>query len=495
MDLDAAAVAETHVSTVFFAGRRAYKLLKPVTTAFLDHANTSQRLASAQRELDLNRRMAPDVYLGTADVTEGDRVVDRMIVMRRLDPARKLTRRLHEPSRSDDLRSVARTIAAFHAGLEALPPSVEGAHPRSMETLWNANIEELLALAPEHIDGGAVTHAADLGQRYLEGRRRLFKERAAAGLVRDGHGDLLAEDIFCLDDGPRILDCLAFRDDLRVGDVLLDVAFLVMDVHRLAGPAAAIELMTSYQDFSNEHHPSSLAHFYVAYRALVRAKVAALTDMGGVEVAEPDTARVHLALALDHLRRAEVKLVLVGGAPGTGKSTVANGLCDRFGWACLSTDELRKDLLGVAHDDHRIAQTDQGIYQPEITLRTYAELLREAGELLDRGESVVLDASWTVAEHRAQAADLAADHGASLVELECALDPAVARERIARRLASPFAVSDATPEVADALRGRRDPWPTAVRIDTLTPPTEVAAEAAAAVAHHTRDARTARVRP
>src|SRR5690606_4917082 len=110
-------------------------------------------------------------------------------------------------------------------------------------------------------------------QRYLAGRDRLFAHRIAGGFARDGHGDLLADDIFCLDDGPRIIDCLAFDDDLRVGDVLLDVAFLVMDLERLAGIETAESFLAQYQSFANERHPRTLMHHYVAYRALVRSKV------------------------------------------------------------------------------------------------------------------------------------------------------------------------------------------------------------------------------
>src|SRR6187402_3842244 len=111
---------------------------------------------------------------------------------------------------------------------------------------------------------------------YAQIALSLFDNRRRAGLVRDGHGDLIADDIFVMDDGPRILDCLAFDDAYRVSDVLADVAFLVMDVERLAGREPARRLLQAYCTYSNEHHPSSLAHHYVAYRAHVRAKVATM---------------------------------------------------------------------------------------------------------------------------------------------------------------------------------------------------------------------------
>ena len=171
-------------------------------------------------------------------------------------------------------------------------------------------------------------------------------------MVRDGHGDLLAEDIFCLDDGPRILDCLAFDDELRWGDVLGDVAFLVMDLERLGHPDLARSLLADHGEFSGEHHPGSLAHLYVAQRALVRAKVAALRTSQTGSGKGPTTPEVEalLGMAVGHLRRAEVRLALVGGLPGSGKSTLAGRMADELGWVVLSSDAVRRDA-GLRYQD------------------------------------------------------------------------------------------------------------------------------------------------
>ena len=125
----------------------------------------------------------------------------------------------------------------------------------------------------------------------------------------------------------------------------------------------------------------------------------------------------------------------------------------------LSSDSLRKDLMKVSHGEHFFAAPEEGIYSPEVTRLVYGELLRQAERLLERGESVVLDASWTSADDRARARLSALDKHAALVEVECVLDEAVAKERIARRLATMFDPSDATVEVYDHLAARADAWP------------------------------------
>ncbi|MEZ5407438.1 MAG: AAA family ATPase [Acidimicrobiales bacterium] len=473
--LPSPAIAETHISTVAFIGERAYKLLKPLRNDFLDYSTTAARLGAVQAELTLNRRLSPDVYLGTADVVEGDEVVDRMLVMRRLPADRKLSNLVATPDRDDIIRQVAREVARFHSTLPPLAGGDEAngatvtvadiAGPDGLARNWEDNLATMAPFVGPVLVAADVEQVRALHHRYLDGRRQLLEQRIAAGLVRDGHGDLTAEDIFCLADGPRILDCLAFDRRLRIGDVLLDIAFLAMDLERLAGPAASQKLMAWYGEYSGEHHPSSLAHHYVAYRAHVRAKVACLGhDQGQPGAAQ--LARTYHDLCLRHLRLAALRLVLVGGGPGTGKTTLAGQLSEELRWPVLGSDELRKDLTGHAHSERLSSGLDEGIYRPEITEETYRALLGQAEVLLDGGESVVLDASWSRHHHREAAADLARRVGAILVEVECSVPPDTARQRITARLAGAADASDATPDLVDQALGRRDPWPGAVTVDT-----------------------------
>lgn len=473
--MNAVGAVETHISWVFFTPDRAFKLAKPVRFSFLDLSTPERRLEAADRELEQNRRFAPDVYLGSADVREGDAVVDRMIVMRRLPDSRRLASLVDDRDFGECLREVARAVAVFHGAADPIYDAPM-AKRDAVRANWEDNLVAIDPYVDSVIDRDEYDRVATLARRYLDGRAGVFQSRIEHGHVRDGHGDLTAEDIFCMEDGPRILDCLAFSDDLRIGDVLLDIAFLVMDTHRLAGQQAATSLMSWYREYSNAHHPASLAHHYVAYRAHVRAKVAALRSAQGDRSAE-QLARTYHHLALHHLERAQVRVILVGGGPGVGKSTLAAGLSDHFGYVHLATDEIRKDVTGTPHDEHRIVAPGTDIYRPELVDATYAEQRREAELLLRAGQGVVLDASWTHADQRAAALELAHRCAADVVEIECVLDPALARERIARRLSNPWNPSDATPDLVDHLASHRDPWPSARQVSTVSDPDEVVAEA------------------
>ncbi len=471
-------VVETHISTLFFAGDRVYKLAKRVDLPFLRTLDTVERLDLATRELELNRRFAPDVYLGLADVSEGDGIVDRMIVMRRLPSDRRLSELLHHADATSYLREVARCIATVHSTADPVIGPV--ASIERLEQNWSDNFDALAPHAGSVIPLDEFTGVQQLAESYLRQSRTLRESRIADGFIRDGHGDLTADDIYCLDDGPRILDCLAFDDALRIDDVLNDIAFLVMDVHRLAGRTPAQLLMKAYQEFSNEQHPPSLAHHYVAYRAHVRAKVACLRVEQG-DAASAEIAHSHHALALHHLRRARLNVVLVGGGPGVGKTLLARRIAEHYGYIHLATDEIRHDVEQIPHGQHAFASPDQGAYDPAAVDATYAEQCREACTLISNGYGVVLDASWASAQHRSTIQRAVGDLGVDVIEIECVLDDSIARERIARRLANPDNPSDATPDLVDLLKSRRQPWPEAHQIDTAASVDDVVRSALAFV--------------
>ena len=462
-------VAETHSAVVFFAGDRAYKLKKPVNLGFLDFTTRKARAAACAREVELNRGFAPDVYLGVAEIRgPAGQVCDHLVVMRRMPADRRLSTLVRSRAQvAGPLRQVARTIVAQHAKAARGPQIAEQGSRDALHRRWEDNIDQTRqvqeTLAPARpIDRAAVDETERLAYRFLDGRAPLFEARVSDGHIIAGHGDLLAEDIFCLDDGPRILDCLDFDDKLRWLDGLDDAAFLAMDLERLGAPALAAQFTSAYAEYSGDPAPPSLHHHYVAYRAFVRAKVACLRAGQG----DPEAgfnARQLAEVALRHLRAGAVALVMVGGLPATGKSALAGAVADRLGFTVLNTDKIRKELAGLPAESSAHAPYGAGIYSAEWTERTYAELLRRARALLARGESVIADASFISAGHRAAAAAVATDTSTDLVQLRCT----GSRELAARRMnARTDGASDADPAIAGQMAAVMAPWPDAMVIDT-----------------------------
>jgi aminoglycoside phosphotransferase family enzyme/predicted kinase len=483
-----AGVRETHVSVLFFVGDRVYKLKKPVTLDFLDFSTRAARERVCRRELELNRRLAPDVYLDVLDVVGSDgELRDHLLVMRRMPDDRRLSTLAAEQRADTCLREVARTVAAFHARAETSDDIAAHGSVERVRANWESSFATLEPFVGSVLDAAAARDVERRARRYVDGRHRLFSDRIETGKVRDGHGDLLADDVFCLDDGPRILDCIEFDDELRYGDVLADVAFLAMDLERVADAASGARFLAWYREFAGERYPATLAHFYIAYRAHVRAKVACLRSAQGDADAVPGAQRL-LELTRDHLRAARVALVLVGGLPGTGKSTVANALAEELGWTVLRSDELRKDLAGIGHRAPSGAEYREGIYTAEATDATYRELLARAQKLLEMGEPTILDASWADARWRARAAAVADATNSDLIGLRCDLDPDTAARRLRRRAAAGVDVSDATADIAAHMTSDFAAWPGARTVDTSV--SEEAARLDAVASVHASDPAT-----
>jgi aminoglycoside phosphotransferase family enzyme/predicted kinase len=432
-----AELRETHISWVVLERDRAYKIKKPVRLPFLDYGSLERRHELCREEVRLNRRLAPDVYLGVAALVPGDgavrlapedapEAVEYAVVMRRYDEHRTLARGATD---ADEIRAVGRRLAAFHAEA-ARPPDAE-ASVSALERMLTENLETLREL------GATVDDAERLVGSVLAGRRRELLARAAAGLVRDGHGDLRAEHVV-LERGIEIVDCVEFDPALREIDVGLDLAFLVMDLLR-RDRSSATALVAAYREAGGDPGDDALVAFFAAQRALIRAKVA-LVRASQVEGADAERRRADAAelLALAGRLAWQVRLgpgAVVCGLAASGKSTLAASLAERSGGTVVSSDAVRKQLLGLAPSD----RAPEGAYGPEMNRRTYEALGRRARELLGRGEPVVVDATFRRREDR-EACALPGD----LAWIECRAPVAVRTARAGK----PRAVSDADATVA-----------------------------------------------
>jgi aminoglycoside phosphotransferase family enzyme/predicted kinase len=474
-------LVETHAAGVVLVGDLAFKFKKPVDFGFLDFTDPDVRAATCRREVELNRRFAPDVYLGVADLSLPDGAHESLVLMRRMPEERRLSTLVSRHiDVADDLRHLARRLATAHARCERGPHVDSEADLSQLRTRWNASLDQVRSQVPPVLEPDVVADIDRLTQRFLDGRRALFDRRIAEGRAVDGHGDLLCDDVFCLEDGPRMLDCLEFDDRLRYVDQLDDAAFLAMDLERLGHPELGTSFLAWYAEYSGDPAPPSLMHHYVAYRAFVRAKVACLRAGQG-DRASRDEARALALLARTHLEADTVTMALVGGAPGSGKSTLAAALADRLGMVVVSADRVRKELAGLDPESRAAAPYGEGLYSPRHTERTYAEMLRRARVLLSLGESVVLDASWSTVQQRASARRSARDTFSDLLELCCQVPTRVSLDRVRRRAPASHVTSDADEEVARRMARNRDRWPEALVIRTDAPVEESVATVAALV--------------
>ncbi|MFX0577906.1 AAA family ATPase [Nocardia nepalensis] len=477
----AAQVRETHTGVVVLCGDRAYKTKKPIATDFLDFSTAPLRERACARELELNRRLAPDVYLGIAHLTDPTGGPDEpVIVMRRMPEDRRLSNVLADPTvPGSELSALVQVLTVFHHTALRGPEIDRAGTPEQLRGRWRALVHPLAEQSADLVDPARLARIDDLAMRYIEGRKPLLANRINDGRIVDGHGDLLAEDIFDLPDGFRVLDCLDFDDQLRHVDVLDDIAFLAMDLEFLGHRELGDRLLDEYLRATADPAPTSLRDHYVAYRALVRAKVDVIR-FGQGEAAAAERAHRHLRIAAHHLEQAAVRLALVGGLPGTGKSTVAAELAAATGATVISSDHVRRELLAGHELTGSIGTYGAGAYTPEGKARVYAEMLTRARALLATGVSVILDASWIDATERERASALAEESHAELVALWCHCPHTLAGRRIRQRTAGE---SDATPDIADAMAAAASSWPDAIALDTAVPRDQSVAAAVQAWQH------------
>ncbi|OBI08532.1 hypothetical protein A5715_15005 [Mycolicibacter heraklionensis] len=469
------AAHETHSGVVILAGDRAYKAKKPLQTDFLDFRTVEQREEACRREVRLNSRLAPDSYFGIAHLSgpSADKP-EPIIVMRRYHDDERLASLVKRGAPVDDvLDSIARVLADFHARAERGPEiSLQGG-AEAIHRRWFDNFPTLHR-HPDTVPAESVRRVEDLAAAYLAGRTDLFAQRIDEGCIVDGHADLLADDIFWTDNRPVLLDCLEFSDELRFVDRIDDAAFLAMDLEFLGRKDLGDYFLDRYADYSGDTAPASLRAFYIAYRATVRAKVDCVAMTQGKSGADAAAAR-HLAIAVSHLERGAVRLALVGGGPGTGKSTLARKLAEQVGAVVLSTDDVRKELHESGQLSGEAGSLGTGLYAPANVAAVYQAILHRAGRCLAGGQSVILDGTWRDAQVRARARRIAADTHAAFTEIQCVVPVEVAADRVRSRAPGN---SDATPQIAQALAAQDFAWDTAHRIDTAQPLDDCAREAA-----------------
>jgi predicted kinase len=270
----------------------------------------------------------------------------------------------------------------------------------------------------------------------------LFAERARSGFVVDGHGDLRPEHIYFLPE-PVIVDCIEFNAEFRRIEALDELSFLAIECERLGAQWIGKQLLAGELATAGGPPNPLLVDFYSSYRACVRAKVHCLrarqlSEQEAIESQE--CVQSYLELAARHAERLERPLlVIVYGLSGTGKSTISTALGNSLGFAVLSTDILRKQLMGSATPTER--------YRPESREEVYQALLAQASERLATGESLVVDGTFAQRRIRQQAIDIAHRNHAMVLFVHCECREQVALKRIARRMQDHTSPSDATTDV------------------------------------------------
>jgi uncharacterized protein len=480
---------DTHAASVFLAGDRALKIKRAVRFAFLDYSTLEKRKRACAAEIEVNRPLAPKLYRGVVAITrdsngrlaiDGDGVpVEWAVDMVRFDENRTLDHLANEID--DDLAdALGRAVAAAH---DKAP--VVDAEP------W---IEALGAYIDEHVEAFAehreIFPASEIQALAAKSRAHyqriapLLRERGRRGLVRRIHGDLHLGNIALIDGEPVLFDAIEFSDIIASGDVLYDLAFLLMDLFERKLPQAANIVLNRY--LAETHRDEDLdaltaLPFFLSMRAAIRAKVTA-ARMERAAAAERDTiaksARTYFDFALRAIDPPAPKFIAVGGLSGTGKTRLARALAPLIapmpGAVIVRSDVERKTLFGAGETEKLPAAA----YAPDVTARVYAAIADKARRIVAAGHSAIVDAVFAQPQERDA---LAAAAKAAKVPLQGLFLTADLATRIARVGGRANDASDAGAAIAQAQEdydlGRLE-WP---KIDASGTVVEILGRARAAL--------------
>lgn len=482
---------DTHANIVFLAGDRAFKIKRAVQFPFLDYSTLAKRKAACASELEVNRAFAPQLYRRVVPIARsasgrlalgGDgEAVEWAVEMLRFDESQTLDRIAQVRGIDDELaHKLAVMVAAMH-----------GNAPLADANSWIAAVDGFLDQNSVAFREAPALFPAELARKLdrasraeLERLRPLLMDRGRRGLIRRGHGDLHLGNIALLEGRPVPFDAIEFDPDVAAGDMLYDLAFLMMDLLERGHNRAANIVLNGY--FAQSQRTEDLdglaaLPLFLSLRAAIRAKVtAARLQYADSKVrADLDAAcKAYFRLAVDLLSPVSPTLVAIGGLSGTGKSSLARALAPFVapapGALILRSDVERKKLYGVAETEHLAPDA----YRAEVSAKIYEVLADKVARIAGARHSAIVDAVFAKPNERDAIATTAASVNVTFRGLFLVADLQTRLQRIGTRSLD---ASDANAVVAleqEAFAIGRHNW---IEIDASGSLPEILARARAAL--------------
>lgn len=453
---------ETHISWVILTGLYAYKIKKPVNLGFLDFSTLALRQQDCMDELRLNRRLAADYYLDVVAITGSvdtpylngtGEAVEYAVKMRQFPPDATLDSLAARGKLTDaHIDALAARIAHFH--LSQCDKAAVDSPLGEPDTIAQPVAENFQTLTTSLADTMAFPLLAALQQWCTNELARLtpvMHARKRDGWIRECHGDLHLANVAWADDQLVIFDCLEFNPALRWIDVISEVAFCYLDLLHRRETALAARFLNTWLEITGDYAGVALLRYYAVYRALVRAKVAALRlnqiiDEHARQIIH-DEVLSYLQLAQQLTVSEAPKLWITHGLSGSGKSRLSRKLAQQHGLIRLRSDVERKRLAGMSSTSHSDSGIQSGLYATDFSLLTYQHLANLAEVLLNSGWSVIIDAAFLQRYQRDQFRALASKLDINFQIFASHADPEVLYQRIQRRLAKGKDASEANANV------------------------------------------------
>jgi aminoglycoside phosphotransferase family enzyme/predicted kinase len=472
---------ETHISVIFLAGRYAYKLKKPVNPGFVDFTLPAVRQRACKDEVRLNRRFAGALYCGVETIVRQGRVckigrqgrvVEHAVRMRRFDEREVFQKLLARDALGfAEIDALADSLAEFHRRAARTAPRRDFGSASAVRTQMQTVLDAL-----ERETGKPVSHAL---RRWCEKNgERLgdhFEARRAGGFVRECHGDLHLANVLRRGKRALMFDCIEFSDALGWIDVASDLSFPLMDLQAHGRDDLAARLLNGWLQRTGDFAALPALRYYMVYRALVRALVAALKAHGGPMDYEPVRTDRYLRLAEWLIAKPRPYLLLCHGYSGSGKSVASEALVNLIGAIRVSSDAERKRARPFAPVNEQ--PLPRAAYAANSIDRHYDTLLTLTRQVLAADYPALVDATFLKRDHRSKFAALAEALAVPVILLDFHARTCLLAERVSRRAAQAHAESDAGPVVLVKQLANEEPLSADEMAATVCFDTEVPAAA------------------
>jgi aminoglycoside phosphotransferase family enzyme/predicted kinase len=474
-------LVETHISWVLLTGQYAYKIKKPVKFDFLDFSTLEQRLFACEEELRLNRTFAPQLYLDVVAIAGNERApsvegagppIEYAVRMRQFPQSAQLDRLLAAGQLEDkDLEVFGQNLALIHSAAPHAGDANDFGTPQRVYAPLRETLDMLLGAPPSDTARRKVAELRAWSEAQSASLAAVFAKRRSEGYVREGHGDLHLANLVRLDGVIVAFDCIEFNAALRWNDTVSDAAFLVMDLLYHRRSDLAYRFLNAYLESGGDYTGVRVLHYYLVYRALVRAKVAMIRAGNAPASERPRheaAALAHIELASSWTQDRKPLLILMHGLSGSGKTRLSGMLAPLLPAIRLRSDIERKRLHGLSATARSGSDVAGGIYAAAASQRTYEHLAAAVDAILSGGESVIVDAAFLLKAQRDSFRAIAARLGLPCIIIDCQAPAAELERRLALRAAAGWDASEADHRVLDHQKKHTAPFDAAELIATLT---------------------------
>lgn len=448
-------IIQTHISYVFLTGKFAYKIKKPVNYGFLDFSTLEKRKFYCKKELELNKRLCPDIYIEILPITKSNdkiklngsgQIIEYALKMKEFSQENIMKNRIKKENiNKNEIKNINNILIKFYKSTISTDEINRYGKIDNVKKNIFENFDQIKPFIGKSISKETYDYIKILTKQFFIKRKYLFDNRISSNNIHDCHGDLHTGNIVISKKAIYIFDCIEFNKRFRFCDSASDIGFLSMDLDYQNNPYISSYLIKDYIKKSNDKEILQILNFYKSYRAYVRGKVISFNLNNNINKKECDNyikqakkyfelSKYYTSLFEIELKRNKPLLIIICGLTGTGKSTLSMKISIDYNAEIINSDIIRKKNAKINIYQRQNNEINAGLYSYKNTLKTYKKVIEHARKLLINNENVVIDATFQKNEYRKLIDDISIEFGITPIFIQCTAPDDIVKNWLQERL-------------------------------------------------------------